>query len=162
MCSRNTVRESSHTSFFCGGDPFCDVVRRPDNTHHMFAWVTRRSLPSLERRADLFPSFKRPAHVCFSQKLETLYSLLSPMRIYEYPLRHSIFLLMCGYRNFHTSVFSSNLLILSANGNICHSILRQYIIFSPSYFLFLFPVKPLCWCALKLHWICYIHRRQLS
>ena len=31
--SKNTVRESSHTSFFCGGDPFCEVERRPENTH---------------------------------------------------------------------------------------------------------------------------------
>ena len=33
MCSKNTVRESSHISFFCGRDPICWVVRRPVNTH---------------------------------------------------------------------------------------------------------------------------------
>ena len=33
VCCRNTVRENSHISFFCGGDLFCDVVRRPENTH---------------------------------------------------------------------------------------------------------------------------------
>ena len=32
VCSRNTVRESSHISFFCGGDPFCEVVPRLENT----------------------------------------------------------------------------------------------------------------------------------
>ena len=33
VCSRNTVRENSHISFFCSGYPFCEVVRRPENTH---------------------------------------------------------------------------------------------------------------------------------
>ena len=33
VCSRNTVREGSHISFFCGGDPFCEVVRRLENRH---------------------------------------------------------------------------------------------------------------------------------
>ena len=52
---------------------------------------------------------------------------------------------MAVYRNLHTFVFfSGNLLILSANGNICHSIHSQWIIFANLPF-FLFPVKPLCW-----------------
>ena len=33
ICHRNTVRESSHISFFCDWDPFCEVVRQPKNTH---------------------------------------------------------------------------------------------------------------------------------
>ena len=33
VCSRNTVSESSHISFFCGGGPFCEVVQQPENTH---------------------------------------------------------------------------------------------------------------------------------
>ncbi len=65
------------------------------------------------------------------------------MRKYKHPLRLTYFLFMTGYRNLHTSGdFSGHLLILSANGNICHSIHRQLITF------FLFPVKPLCWCYL--------------
>ena len=32
VCSRNTVRESSLISFFCGEDPFCEVLPRPENT----------------------------------------------------------------------------------------------------------------------------------
>ena len=32
MCSRNTVRESSHISYFCDWHPFCEVVGRPENT----------------------------------------------------------------------------------------------------------------------------------
>ena len=37
VCSRNTVRESLYISFFSGGDHFCEVVRRPENRHNMFA-----------------------------------------------------------------------------------------------------------------------------
>ena len=64
MWSRNTVRESSHISFFCTVEPFCEVLWRPENTHgeaHRFAWVTSRSLPLLERRTDLPLSPERPA-----------------------------------------------------------------------------------------------------
>ena len=32
VCIRNLVRESLHISFFCGRNPFCEVVRRPENT----------------------------------------------------------------------------------------------------------------------------------
>ena len=64
---RNSVREISHISFFCGGDPFCEVVRRPENTHggaDRFTWVasgsplsweTSRSPPLLERQAGSLP-----------------------------------------------------------------------------------------------------------
>ena len=92
MCVwRNTVSESSHISFFCGGDPFCEVVRRPENRHEEltgllewptglfpfasennrplpFAWVTSGSLPSVKNY--------RP-YIVFS----------GPMRKYEHPLR---------------------------------------------------------------------------
>ena len=48
MCNRNTVRGSSHISFFCGGVPFCEVVRRPENTHEeltgLLKWPTGLSL----------------------------------------------------------------------------------------------------------------------
>ena len=93
--SRNTVRESSHISFFCGGDPFREVVRRPENTHgraDRFAWVTSRPPPSLEWSSGL----------CFQSKIQTLYCLSSPRNT---PLRLCIFLFMAGYRNLHTSVF---------------------------------------------------------
>ena len=70
VCYRDTVRESSHVYFFCGGDPFCEVVRRPENTHEEltgllecpaslslrlsdqrispFDWVIRESFPSVQ------------------------------------------------------------------------------------------------------------------
>ena len=145
MCSRNTLRESSHISFFCGGVPFCEVVQLSENIHDTFAWVTRRSLFAWENSRPLLfawatsGSLPRP-------KLQTLYYLSSPLNT---PLRRRIFLFMAGYRNLHTSgLFSGNLLILSTNVNICHSIHRQQIIFSPSSFIFLFPVRQLCWCYL--------------
>ena len=47
MCNRNTVRESWHISFFSGGDPFCEVMQQPENTHEgadRSAWVASGSL----------------------------------------------------------------------------------------------------------------------
>ena len=77
--------QSSHVSFFCGGDPFCEVVRRPENTHEELTgllerpagslplvWATSRSLPSVQNY--------RPYTV-----------FLSPMRKYEHPLHITYF-----------------------------------------------------------------------
>ena len=58
--SRNKVRESSHISFFCGEVPFCEVVRRPENTYggaDRFAWVTNGSLLQ-SKFTNLILSFK--------------------------------------------------------------------------------------------------------
>ena len=33
VCSRNTARKRSHISFFYSSDTFCEVVRRPGNSH---------------------------------------------------------------------------------------------------------------------------------
>ena len=33
VCKSNTVRQSSNISFFCSGDPYCEVVQRPEGTH---------------------------------------------------------------------------------------------------------------------------------
>ena len=83
MWSMNTVRESSHISFFCGGDPFlCIRAMAKNHTWHVclsdqwispftwvtsgplaFAWATSGSLPLLERPADLSPSFERSANL---------------------------------------------------------------------------------------------------
>ena len=108
---RNTVRESSHIFFFCGGDPFCEVVRLPQNTHggaDRFVWVTKGPPPSVLNY--------RP-YIIFS----------SPMQKYELASSPTYFLFMAGYRNLHTTgvFFFGILLILSANGNICHSIIHK-------------------------------------
>ena len=77
-----------------------------------------------------------------------IFSLSSPRRKHEHPLCFTYFLFMAGYRDLHTSGGrgSGNLLILSASGNICHSILRQWIIFFAILLYLLFPVNLLCWC----------------
>ena len=67
VCSRNTVREreSSHIFFFCGGDPFCDVVQRPDNTQDELTGL-------LEWPADLSPWFQRLLDLCRQSKITDL------------------------------------------------------------------------------------------
>ena len=97
--SRITVRESSHISFFRGGDPFCELVQRSENTYRgadRFAWMTSGFLPFSWATSVSLPSVQnyRP-YIVFS----------SPMREYEHPLRLMYFLFMAGYRNLHTSFF---------------------------------------------------------
>ena len=153
MCNRIlSVRESSRISLFSGGDPFCwsgaaagEHTRGADRS----AWVTSGFLPSIERTADRSPSPYRPLNLWFQSKITDLtLSFQVPCGSMYILFASRIFLFMVGYRNLHTSVFSANLLFLSVNGNIYHSIKRQKIIFSPSYFIFLFPVKTFCWCYL--------------
>ena len=106
--SRNTVRESLHISFFCGGEPLCVLEQWPENTHEeltgLLEWSAGLSLclrgqrTSPLRLSDYWIS-------AFSPKLQTLYSLSSPNRKYEHPLCLMYFLFMAGYRNLHTSVF---------------------------------------------------------
>ena len=58
VCNRNKVRECSHISFFCGGDPFCEVVRRPENTHEeltgLLEWPAGPSLRLRDHRTSPF------------------------------------------------------------------------------------------------------------
>ena len=99
MWRRNTGRESSHISFFCGVrgthsgeltgllEWLADLLLRlRDQRISPFAWASSGSLPSVQNY--------RP-QIVFS----------SPMRKYEHPLRITYFLFMAGYRNLHTSVF---------------------------------------------------------
>ena len=62
VCSRNTVSESSHISFFCGGNPFCKVVWQPENTHGkltgLLEWQSGLCLQS--KIADFTLSFQVP------------------------------------------------------------------------------------------------------
>ena len=98
MCNKSTVRESSHISFFSGGAPFCEVVRRPENTHEE---LTRLSL----RLSDHWIS-------PFSPKLLILYRLFkSHTEVWTSSLPHVFFLFMAGDRNLHTSGFFFFLII---------------------------------------------------
>ena len=78
--SRNSVRESSHISFFCGEDPFYEIVRRPENTYgeaDRSAWETSGFLPLVQNNKS--------------------YIIFQVLRIF--------FLFMVGYRNLRSSVF---------------------------------------------------------
>ena len=62
--SRIAVRESSHISFFCGGDSFLwssALAREHTGGADRSAWVTSGFLPSLERPVDLSLLLKWPA-----------------------------------------------------------------------------------------------------
>ena len=112
VCRRNTVRESSHISFFCGGDSFLwSSATAGEHTQgaDSSALVTSGSLPSAWVTSGSLPSVQnyRP-YIVFS----------SPMRKYEHPLRFTYFLLMAGHWNLQTSVFFSV---------ICWSYLRTEI-----------------------------------
>ena len=91
MCNRNIVRESSHISFFCCGDPFCEVVQRPENTHEELTGLLecpaslslglRDQQTSPLRLSDYWISTFSPNYIVFS----------SPMRKYEHPFRLKYF-----------------------------------------------------------------------
>ena len=155
MCSRNTVRESSHISFFCGGDPFCEVVWLPGE-HTLgadrSAWVTSGSLPSLERPADLPLCLSDQRISAFSQKLQTLYCLFkSHAHKWTSSLPQRIFLFMVWViGTYITPVFffpvicwsylRTEISVTLSIGNKLYS--RHHLL----YFSFLW--KPLCWCYL--------------
>ena len=102
-----------------------------------FAWETSRPLPFAWATSGSQPSVQNYRRIFFS----------STMRIYEYPLRLRIFLLMTGYRNLHTSIFffpvicwsylRTEISIILSIGNKLYSC--RHIL----YFSFLW--KPLCW-----------------
>ena len=116
MCKRNKVWESLRIFFFCGGNPLWIWERRPDNTHDTFAWVTRRSLPSLERPVDLSsllerpvdfsPSLERPVDLCLQSRFtDLILSFQVPYGSVNILFVSRIFLFVDGYQNLHTSVF---------------------------------------------------------
>ena len=86
---RNTVRESSHISSFCGS-------RR---TH------TEELTGLLEWPAD-FPFRLSDQWIsAFNPKLQMLYCFSSPMRKYKHPLCLTYFLFVVSFRNLHISFF---------------------------------------------------------
>ena len=141
MCSRNTVREreSSYISVFCSGDPISEVVRRLVNTYEeptvLLEWPAGLSLRLRNQRtSSVHLSDQRISLPCLndqhlsalSPKLQTLYCLFKShanIWISSSPTYFSVYgwLSELAYLRF----FPCNLLILSANRNICHSIHRQ-------------------------------------
>ena len=125
--SRNTVRKSPHISFFCGGDPFYKVVRRPENTYEgadRFAWVTSGTLTSLSGHLSLLLEW--PADLCLESRIiDLILSFHVWCENMNILFASRIFCLWLVIGTYKLLFFSGNLLILSANGNISHSIHRR-------------------------------------
>ena len=119
--TRNTVIESSHISFFCGGDPFLwssatagEHTRGADRS----TWATSGSLPSLERPADLSPSFDRPLDLYLQSKItDLIFSLKSQTEIWTSSSPH---VFLCLWLVIRTYILPFFLLI-------CWSYLRTEI-----------------------------------
>ena len=143
VCSRYTVRERErefvHISLLWPGPFLGSSATAGEHTWARGtdrpACVTSRSLPSIKRPVDLSPSFEWPLDLCRHSKITDLVLFLkSQAEIWTSSLPH----VFSVYRNLHTSVFFGNLLILSGNGNNCHSIHRNKLYPSPSSFIFSF------------------------
>ena len=151
VCSRNTVRESLHISFFCGRDPFCEVVRRPENTRgaDRSAWVTSVSPLAWETSGPLPFAWATSGSLPSVQNYRPYIVFSSPTLKYEHPLRFMYFLFMAGYRELTNFRF---FLV------ICWSYLRMKItvtlfisnkLYSRHHILYVsFLWKPLSWCYL--------------
>ena len=121
MCSRNAVRESSHISFFCGGNPFFELMRRPENTHEeltgLFEWPVGLS-PPLERPLDLPLRLSTQRISTYSPNLQTLYCLFkSHVEVWTSSSPHVFFCLWLFIGTYIISFFSV----------ICWSYLRTEI-----------------------------------
>ena len=107
VCSRNPIRESSHISFFCGGDPFCEVVWWSENTCKEltgllewpaglspltwatsrplpFAWAISRSLPLVQNYRP-YILFKSHADIWISSSPTYFFCLWLVIRAYILP-----------------------------------------------------------------------------
>ena len=110
--SRNTIKESSHLSFFCGRDRFCKVVRRLDSTHGeltgLLEWpagLSKRISPLRLSNQRIFPFVWVTSGFLRSVQNYRPYTVFSsPVQTYEH-LRLTYFLFMAGFRKLHTSVF---------------------------------------------------------
>ena len=138
-----------YISFF----PFCEVVRRPENTHGaltgLLEWLAGLC-PSLQGPVDLSPSLEWPADLCLQSKItdiilsfqvscgymnilfaQVFFCLWLVIGTYIFP----VFFPVIGWYYVRTEI--SVALSLGSNLYSCHHIL---------YFSFLW--KPLCWCYL--------------
>ena len=128
MCSRNTVRYSSHTSFFCGGDTFCEVVRRQENTHEeltgLLEWPAGLCLPS--KFTDLIFSFQVQCgnmNILFASRIFCLWPVIGTWILPFFPV-------ICW------SYLRTEISVTLSIGNKLYS--RHHIIY--------FSCKSLCWC----------------
>ena len=164
VCSRNAVRESSHISFFCGWDPFCEVVRRPENTHRelsgLLEWPVGLCLRLRDHRtsplrlSDHWISSLRLSDQqisAFNSKLQTLYCLFKSHADLWISFSSTYFSVygwlseLTYFRLFLPEICWSYLQteksVILSPGNKLYS--RHHIL----YFSFLW--KQLCWCYLS-------------
>ena len=153
MFSRNTVGESSHKSFFWGGDPFCEVVRRLENTHRDMtgsAWVTSGSLFAWETSGPFPLRLSDQRISVFGPKSQTLYCLFkshadiwtssSPRVFFCLWLVIGTYILPFFFPVICWSYLRTEISVTLSIGNKYSS--RHHIL----YFSFLW--KPFCWCYL--------------
>ena len=130
MCSRDTIRESSYIYFFFGGDLYCEVVQRPENTHEeltgLLEWLVGLSLRLRDQRT--FPLRLSDHHISsFSPNLQTLYCLFkSHAEVWTFYLPHVFF---CSWLVIGTYIFHFCFPV------ICWSYLRTEISVTLSYSL---------------------------
>ena len=133
MRSRNTARERSHISFFCGEDSFCEVVRGTEEKSKgadrfawvtsgsfSFAWATSRSLPFSPKLQNLYCLFKSHSEIWTSSSPHVfsvfgwLLELTHFRVFFGYLLILSVILSTCN--KLHLSLSSeTSLLILSCD-----------------------------------------------
>ena len=131
VCSRNTVRESSHTSFFCAGTLLWSsatgkptVCLSDQWTPPSLGWPAGHSHRLRDQPTSPFRLSDNRISA-FSPKLQILYCLLkfhAEIWTSSSPHVFSVYGWLLELTSFRVS---GNLLILSANGNICHFIHRQ-------------------------------------
>ena len=147
MCSRNTVRESSHISFFCSGDPFCEVVRRLENTHEeltgLLEWPAGLSFRLRDQRTAPISSSDHWIST-FSPNLKTLYCL------FKYHVK--------VWTSSSPQVFLCLRWLYTFSGNFFDLIWkRKYLSLYPlAMNHILFSVKPLSWCYLATAFIYFV------
>ena len=115
MCVTETQsgRELAHIFLLWRGPLFLSSATAGQHTRgtDRYAWVTSRSLPSLEKPADLSSSLERPLDLCLQFKItDFIFSLKSQAEIWT-SLCFTYFLFMAGYRNLLTSGFFFRLFV---------------------------------------------------
>ena len=163
MRSRNTFRERSHISFFWGGDPFCEVVQLPENTHGELTglpeWSAGLSLRLSHQRTSPFRLSDQQVST-FSPKLQTLYCLFkSHGEVWTYSSPH----VLAGYRNLHTSGYFPVICWSYLGTEISVTLSIGDKLYSCHHlFFFSFLWDHFVDVILRPHWICLVHPRQLS
>ena len=123
MSSRNTVRESSHISFFYGMDLFCEVVRRPENTHgeaDRSAWVTSGSPPFAWAPNGFLPSVQNYRPYIVSQVPCRNMNILFASRLFCLWLVIGTYILLGVFPVICWSYLQTEISVILSTGNKLH------------------------------------------